>query len=285
MSFDSVRDPVGSKSSLIVRRDGKHESYGEYGQGSSDPRLSHNHRHGRQPSHQSERGRTRSYREHNAPPRPSFEDAISKLDEVLRSALDFYTYFNKEFEEEIHGLSSYAGSPILNELWTRKAKYADSHPNPHDREADGSGTDRTTFRTVFHDLRNGFTIVMRSSPTRNIKAPGEGAFDIAGYTRLQTKLRNAASDISKLAQTVFNVRTDADALITELELLTSYLNKCRSLWDNRQGQNNAYQEDGDFLPENAEDPDPEPGKAVKRSETYRPLTFSRKRVIYSGMIY
>ena len=254
MSFDQSRVPLSPRGSLKSHHDRRREPYDQYQEFRTDHHSSHSHHHGRNLDYQNERGRSRARQ------KPTFEDAISKLDEILRSALGFYTDMKNEFHEETQGITLYAGSQILALLWSRKIKYSGGRPDLHATEADSSGLARTNFETVFHDLQDSFASAIASFPARRYRNSGNDGCDPASYDRLYNKLGMASRDIPRLAQTAPSNRNDADALTTELELLGSYLDKCRGLWDNHRRGSIENQGHSGFSPENAEEPHREPGE-------------------------
>ena len=167
-------------------------------------------------------------------PRVAFEDAVNELFGALAETLDFYAWFKRRYDEDIRSIRSYASPPILAELWNQKSSALGSHREVRDGtdHAPQSSSGRMTFKTAFLQLQDAFELVLRSShdaPSRDRNSHDNG-FDRASLRRLVTKLQGAREDIPKLAKGAVKRVGDAEALITELELMSGYLEKSRAVW-------------------------------------------------------
>ena len=168
-------------------------------------------------------------------PRLPFEDAVHELVEVLAETLEFYSSFKRHFDEDVRHIRAYASPAILAELWNQKSSALGGHRR-EGRDERGhephSSPGRLTFKTAFLHLQDAFELVLRSSHD----APGggrnghDGGADRASLRRLVVKLQGAREDILKLARGAVKRVGDAEALVTELELMVAYLEKSRAVW-------------------------------------------------------
>ena len=161
------------------------------------------------------------------------EDAINDLFNALAETSDFYARFKMDFDRDVESIISYAGSHVLTELWGQKASALDNRRNA----GGGAGPDEhdssptMTFKTAYHQLQSAFDAALHASPSRKpMKTSHEEQANRETYTRLMSKLEAGASDILKLARNAIKRTGDADALVTELELTSRYLEKSRGLW-------------------------------------------------------
>ncbi|MCJ1259376.1 hypothetical protein MMC24_007213 [Lignoscripta atroalba] len=203
------------------------------------------------------------------PPKPSFQDAVADLYEMLYVSLEHYSGFKKDFEHEVRGITAYAGSRVLGELWVRKVAYTDRHRDSHDtrdvNDQHAESSSHASFKSTYHDLLECFEIAIGAPPSRKSRRPGHdgGAFDKGSFDRLVTKLMSAADEVSKLGSSVTKRCSDAQSLITELETVVAILDKSRDLWNPRAAEEVDRHQDFDereghdgFNPEVAEDQDP-----------------------------
>ena len=174
-------------------------------------------------------------RSHRKPtPRLTFEDAVNELSAALAETLHFYAWFKKRFDEDICSIRSYASPQILGELWNQKTSVLGSRRegcNGSDYAPQGS-YGKMTFKTAFLQLQDAFELVLRSShdaPSGSRNSHDSGS-DRARLRHLVAKLQGAREDILKLAKGAVKRVGDAEALIMELELMSAYLEKSRSVW-------------------------------------------------------
>ncbi|KAI4127921.1 MAG: hypothetical protein LQ347_004391 [Umbilicaria vellea] len=206
----------------------------------------------------------------------SIEEAIGGLFNTLTGALNFYVNFERDFEGETRGIRAYAGSELLDRLWMRKAGSIEGQVGGHQRSNTASDerydqdrpSPETNFKAMQRELSDSFGMAMMASPGSGSRSgrPGHGSsIDRASLDRLKKKLHDAYQDIRELSKFASQRSGDTQALITEAELVLTYLDKSRDLWDPRgekdpSGGQDFQDQDGHGQNEGDEDGYPEEGK-------------------------
>ncbi|SLM34110.1 hypothetical protein LPUS_02792 [Lasallia pustulata] len=213
--------------------------------------------------------------------RVSIENAIGGLSQTLTEALDFYVNFKRDFDGETRGIQAYAGSDLLDQLWARKAKSIEGRGGGHQKSSshgdetydhDGHSPE-TNFSAVYRQLSESFGMAEMATPNSKSRAsiPRRGSsIDQAGLDRLKKKLHDAYRDVKGLSAYASVRSGDTQALITEMELVLAYLDKCRDLWDPRGGKGsmNGHEfQDHDEQGQDEGDPDEYPeGEPGRRNQ-------------------
>ena len=108
---------------------------------------------------------------------------------------------------------------------------------PGDDQYDQDGpSPETNFTTMYHDLSECFGMALTAKPSSKSRSskPGHGcSIDPTSFERLKKKLHEAYNNIDELSVRASRHSGDTQALITEAELVLTYLDKSRDLWDPR----------------------------------------------------
>lgn len=211
-------------------------------------RYSENHR-----GDQNRNGRQRSSRDRRRTPRIAFADAIGILLDTLNDAHEFYDGFKRAFDKEVSEVADYAGPRILGELWENKVRNAESRRDRRDVDGERADPPGPTFRAMHQELNENFDVVMTTPPSRKSRDASRGEdLDKGGHIRLVAKLKRASVDIFNLTRSVTKKSSDTRALITELEMIMSYLDKSQSIWCDSRKDNDDFARNGNEHPEEDE---------------------------------
>ena len=189
----------------------------------------------------------RSSHRHNAP-NVLLDDALHDLQGVLETAVDDYGSLIEGFDRDVQRIKPYAGSRIMDHLWINKVTQVDKH-NRNDaysqaQPADGLSppTPTPSLQNISREVLDCFRVATRShAPSR------ESSIDPQSVDRIRRKLEQASRDIYKLMRTAIQRRADTDALITEMEMVLTFLDKTgpqRGHGDER--DNHRDQDPGDY---------------------------------------
>jgi hypothetical protein len=178
-------------------------------------------------------------------PQISFEDALRELFELLKQTLRFYSAFQQRFEEETRDIVAYASKQVLDGLWQCRVSYheqrqsscsnkdksdQDNVHNPNQRHPQSV----QTFKSTQKQLRNALAAVVEEPISRGAQHSkrGEG-LDEETYRRLNTKINTVGREIMASAAHAGKKIGEVKALLTEMELLKTYLENYKEVW---QGQ-------------------------------------------------
>ena len=246
MSYDpNMNDSRGPPRHHHSRRG--HSTREEYEDRQGSHRSHEGRRYGGEEGYGVPRGSYSGYNGNRNSRRVSIENAIGGLFETLTVALDFYVNFKRDFDGETRGIRAYAGSDLLDQLWARKAKFIEGRgggyqkSNSHgDEPYDQDGhSPETNFSAEYRQLSESFGMAEMATPnskSRSRISRHGSSIDQAGLDRLKKKLHDAYRDIKGLSAYASVRSSDTQALITEMELVLAYLDKCRDLWDPRGGK-------------------------------------------------
>ena len=189
--------------------------------------------------------RRRSTKDQQRKPRIAFEDAIGNLLDTLNDAHEFYAGFKGEFDKEVSEVAGYAGPRLLADLWENKVRSVESRRDRRDLDGERADSPGPTFRAMHQELNENFDLAMVTPPSRKSRDASQCEdLDRAGHIRLVTKLKRASADLANLTRSVTKRCSDTRALITELEMMISYLDKSRSIWCDNGNENSDFARNG-----------------------------------------
>lgn len=197
-------------------------------------------RHGRDQGHRG--GKDHKHR----PPKPLLDEAIQELEDMLNGAIDFYGRFAQDFGRDVQQIKPYANSEILTCLWASKVRMNDDRrrgggdPSKF-QERDGSEPGRhqgssSSFRNLAAQIQRSFQVALASRPSK-IR---ESDIDAENADRILKKISQAYKDTYKLLSTAPKRHADVNALVTELEVLSTFLERSGPQRERHEemGQNN-----------------------------------------------
>lgn len=179
------------------------------------------------------------------------DDALHDLQSVLEIAVDFYASFVESFDRDIQLIRPYAGSRIMEHLWVNKVTLREGRIRTEGRaqarrEEDstlGRLTSSQTFQSISGEVNDCFRAAIESRTSSC-----ESSSEAQSASRIRKKLEETYRDVFKLMRTALQQRADADALVTELELVLTLLEKTgpqRSRRDDRDNHKENKHEDYD----------------------------------------
>lgn len=182
-------------------------------------------------------------RPHHRPRKMLLQPALGHLYEALGDAYDFYGIFSREYEEEVRGIRPYAGTEILDRLWTIRARLGDENENhaPHKAREQGDShaehpdyprSHAMSFRDCVGNVQTAFGTVIDAAPSFNRSTNSKASSNDAESTsRLVKKIDVAYRAMSQLMRTAHRHQAHLTELITETELLLVYLDRTKDLWE------------------------------------------------------
>lgn len=241
--------------------------------------------------------RDRSYHQRERlPPSPPFSktafgNALQQLYTTLRSSIRFFREFEEGYLDETHAIQPYATPRIMKELWVFKAMNSDQDPSrisqrrllddsnngaKFDRQDRSSSPPRGgKFRDHIQYIKEDFENALNSGPPRphqkqhyresRVGSIGGGRsvassrLDAESTERLMGKLAGQYKILGKILCNIYKVRSYVQEFIKESELLASYLDKSRNLWQleeqvrSRQRQRQFQQREAEQEPQSQED--------------------------------
>ncbi len=162
------------------------------------------------------------------PPRILLDDALIDLQDALKTAVDYYGSFIEDFDRDVQRIKPYAGSQVMQHLWANKILLSDERSRSGGRlkarQADGPDLGRAnpshSFQNVSREVLNCFLVV-----TGSRSASRESSIDLQSADRIRKKLEQTSREIFKLMRTAVKLKSDADALVTEMEMSLTFLEK------------------------------------------------------------
>lgn len=179
-------------------------------------------------------------RPHHRPRKMLLQPALGHLYEVLSDAHDFYRSFSREYEEEVRGIRPYAGTEILDRLWTIRARLGDENENhaPHKAREEGDNhaehhdyhrNHAMSFRDCVENVQTAFGTVIDAAPSFNRSTNSTN--DAESTSRLVKKIDVAYRAMRQLMRTAHRRQAHLTELVTETELLLVYLDRTKDLWE------------------------------------------------------
>ena len=187
-------------------------------------------------------------------PKVLLDDAVYDLQNVLETAVDCYSSFFEEFEKDVQRIEAYAGPRVMEHLWVNKVESGSerSRNGIHSQARQAAGqrppTPAHNFRSVGKEVDECFHVAMGSHASSK-----ESHIDPQTAVRIQKKLKQAYGDISKLMETALWRKDDAGALITELEMVLTFLEKTGPRRDEREGSVDHHGQDPQHFKNSTED--------------------------------
>ena len=174
-------------------------------------------------------------------PKILLNDALPDLQGALEAAADYYGSFIEDFDRDIRYIRPYAGSRIMEQLWVNKILLSDEPSRkgdrPQSRAAASPGLGRPipgySFQRVGREVLDRFRIVKGSYASSR-----ESRLDPQTADRIRKKLEQASREIFKLMRTAVQQKVDADALVTEMEMVLTFLDKTGPQRSHRGTRNN-----------------------------------------------
>ena len=186
-------------------------------------------------------------------PKILLDDALHDLLGALETAADYYGSFIEEFDRDIQYIRLYAGPRILEHLWVKKILSSDERSansgRSQSRQAEGPNPGRPgrnySFQSVGREVLDCFGVVKRSHASSR-----DSSINPQTANRIRKKLEQTSREIFKLMRTAVQQKADADALITEMEMVLTFLDKTAP----QRGQREAMDSERDQGPEDYERP-------------------------------
>ena len=178
--------------------------------------------------HGSERGHHRSSDHQSRPSKTLLDNALRDLQCALETAADYLGNFVEDFDRDIQYIRPYAGSRIMEHLWVNKILSS----NERSRKGDRSDSQQAespdprhlnpsySFQSVGREVVDSFSVVKRSHASSR-----ESSINPQNADRIRKKLEQASREIFKLMRTAVQRKADADALVTEMEMVLTFLDK------------------------------------------------------------
>ncbi|MCJ1231931.1 hypothetical protein MMC12_008610 [Toensbergia leucococca] len=176
---------------------------------------SHNHRHSKVP----------------------LEEAVGRLHDTMFDAVGFYEAFQEDFAQETRGINAYTTSEILERLWTSKVNLNDkrggggrdpSLQSGNDNEA-GRSRPPLNFWTTGKRVIEAFALVIKAVSKSNPRSASEAE----SMERLRTKLNHASREVKNLLHTAHRRVTATEALVSEMQMLLTFLDGSKFLHNPR----------------------------------------------------
>lgn len=164
----------------------------------------------------------------------SLEDAMDDLIGVLEQSMDFYADFKEEFNREVDGIKPYVNATILSCLWACKVSKSDdlrSHCHINRKQhLDNMHVEDPKpacgFRTRNKQIKRMFKVAIAAAEfLRSQKQTHQMNFDPQTASRIFEKLRSGYTDISAYLESASKRIKDLDALLTEMEMMTTFLKR------------------------------------------------------------
>ena len=164
------------------------------------------------------------------------DDALIDLQDALETAVDYYSSFIEDFDRDVQRIKPYAGTQVMQHLWVHKTLLNDERSRYGGRlkarQADGPNLERSnpshSFQNVNREVLSCFLLVTGSRSSSR-----ESSIDPQSADRIWKKFEQASRDIFELMRTAVKQKADADALVTEMEMLLTFLEKTRPLQGHR----------------------------------------------------
>ncbi len=211
------------------------------------------------------------------------DDALHDLQGVLETAVELYGIFVEDFDRDIQPIKLYAGSRIMEYLWVNKVALHEGRirngGRSQARRAEGLDpgypTPSHTFQSMSREVNDCFRVAIESRVSSR-----ESSFDTQSAGRIRKKLEQTYRDVFKLMRTTLQKRADADALITELEMVLTFLEKTgpqKSRRDDKDSHRDKNPEDYDRPNEDGQGGFEE-GQGIAEDLTQRLLTDQRQGI-------
>lgn len=151
------------------------------------------------------------YRPRSAkPPRISCEEAMNALLKATDKTQEFLSQFKDDFDQDIRSVESYASPEMINELWCSKVEVGDGHH--HSARSRSQDQVPLNFRDVVRGLYKSLKSAISSTNPKLDHA-------------VARKLHHANDDMWQLLQDVAVDSKLMNELMTELEMLTVFLER------------------------------------------------------------
>ena len=168
-------------------------------------------------------------------------------------ACNFYQAAKRDFEEDIRGLKDYA-RPLLGEIWERKVKSLDSrrdHPLSENLE---EALPPMTFQSTYQCLEDSLEIAMHARPPKDVRKYEEIE---TTWKQVVLKVDRERQDILAFAAIATKKFGQLGPLITELNLLITYLSNNKPIWDrDRSSEREGISPQEDFVSGYPDGPEP-----------------------------
>ena len=196
--------------------------------------------------HEMERGHHGRSDHQQHPPKILLDDALYDLQGVLEAAVDFYSNFIEEFEKDVQRIKPYAGPRVMEHLWANKvisggersrqggrsqARQAEGHDQGHPSRS-------PDFKSISREVNDCFGTAIGPCASGR-----DSSIDPQNADRIQKKLKQAYGDVYKLMRTTLHQKSDANALITEMEMVLTLLDKTGPHRDQRDGRDSHNDQD------------------------------------------
>lgn len=227
-----------------------HPSWAQYGQEMHNHRSAEAARYGdnRRCMERSHHGRSSHLQGF---PSALLDNALHDLQSVLENAVDFYGGFVEDFDRDIQLIRPYAGPRIMEHLWVNKVTLRDgqfrsggrAQVRREENSSSGRLTSSQTFRSISGEVNDCFRAAIESRMSIR-----ESSIEAQSASRIRKKLEQAYREVFKLMRTALQQRADADALVTELEMVLTLLEKTgpqRSRLDDRDNHKDKKHDDYD----------------------------------------
>jgi len=178
-------------------------------------------------------------------PKKDFATAVSDLFEQLEKASSFYSAAKEGFEADTKRVKDYA-KPLLGEIWERKVVFMENHRDHLSSGNPEEAVPSMTFKNTFHLLKDSLEIAVRATAPHEPRRLEEGEEEATSWKQILLKVDRERQDILVFATSAIRKFGQLGPLITELNLLLTYLRNNKATWDSEGGnenKDNSIQED------------------------------------------
>lgn len=163
--------------------------------------------------------------------RASREEAISALLGATKKALNFLSWLKDDFHQEIRGVQAYAGPEVINDLWIYKVDISNGYRRPRDQSSQRRDRqDQEPPKSEFNVVAKGLIQSLRSAIAATECSPNP---------IITRNLQHANNDMGELLRSVGSKFELLDRLLTELEMLSVFLQRNGAYAGSRGDSNNC----------------------------------------------
>ena len=179
----------------------------------------------------------------------SFNDSINELYDVLSDGLSFYQGFKADFERDTQGIIPYAKPEVLDHLWNSKVSKLGRRGSDDRgyRERDDSREvsrheSAVTFTSTANEITNGIRATVEATRSGSRSEDAENALNVSH------KLGKTYTEIKGLIKAAPYRMRDTKQLMTELEMLLTFLSHNGARQDDREALRDGHTHEHDREP-------------------------------------
>ncbi|MCJ1397857.1 hypothetical protein MMC11_001053 [Xylographa trunciseda] len=162
-------------------------------------------------------------------PKKDFAHAVSDLFEQLEKASTFYSATKEDFEADIKRVRDYA-KPLMGDIWERKVVFMENNIDHLSLENPKESSPPVTFTSTYQHLRDSLEIAVRATLPREPRKLDEEE-EATSWKQILLKVERERHDILVFAGNARKKFGQLGPLITELNLLITYLSNNKATWD------------------------------------------------------